>query len=100
LEVIPQDSWNWKAKKRNAKRNAQPSCQHRPAIVWLVAARGGFDVADAVTATAIATTSTGHRQWYDDGNGGRKGAAVVAAATVAMVAEDNNRNGMGRQQSI
>jgi hypothetical protein len=24
-EVIPQDSWNWKAKKRNAKRNAQPS---------------------------------------------------------------------------
>jgi hypothetical protein len=25
LEVIPQDSWNWKAKKRNAKRNAQPS---------------------------------------------------------------------------
>jgi hypothetical protein len=25
LEVIPQDSWNWKAKKRNATRNAQPS---------------------------------------------------------------------------
>jgi hypothetical protein len=25
LEVIPQDSQNWKAKKRNAKRNAQPS---------------------------------------------------------------------------
>jgi hypothetical protein len=25
LEVIPQDSWNWKAKKRNAKRNVQPS---------------------------------------------------------------------------
>jgi hypothetical protein len=25
LEVIPQDSWNWKAKKRNTKRNAQPS---------------------------------------------------------------------------
>ncbi len=24
LEVIPQDSWNWKAKKRNTKRNAQP----------------------------------------------------------------------------
>jgi hypothetical protein len=25
LEVIPKDSWNWKVKKRNAKRNAQPS---------------------------------------------------------------------------
>jgi hypothetical protein len=24
-EVIPQDSWNWKAKKSNAKRNAQPN---------------------------------------------------------------------------
>jgi hypothetical protein len=27
LEVIPQDSWNWKAKKRNTKRNAQSSPQ-------------------------------------------------------------------------
>ncbi len=25
LKEIPQDSWNWKAKKRNTKRNAQPS---------------------------------------------------------------------------
>ncbi len=25
LEVIPQDSWNWKAKKKECKRNAQPS---------------------------------------------------------------------------
>jgi hypothetical protein len=33
LEVIPQDSWNWKANKRNAKRNAQPSTRD-PDYTW------------------------------------------------------------------